>query len=229
MSDGAFVTGWRVYRARRSEFLDPVRVRRRTVVSGIVATVAGAAVVVTQLLWDWTGVSEPAAVGAAVAFAAAIGCLVATFLRTSRKLQAQPFSPLPGGWRRDERIGAQFTARPPALDPEDRDAVLDRADRSVEPAIASIDRLRWIPTGWFAACIGVIAVEFASTDGLVPVLVPVVFGLLQGGTAAATITWLGRAELTRRRVAMTLAVEPTPPLPVRNTEPRGSKVVLPDQ
>lgn len=229
MSDGPFVIGWRVYRARRREFLDPVRVRRRTVISGTVATVAGAAVVVSQMRWGWTGVSEPASVVAAVAFAAAIGCLVATFLRTSRKLPAQPFSPRPGGWRRDERIGAQFTARPPALDPEDRDAVLDRAERSVEPAIASIDRLRWIPTAWFAAWIGALAVGFASTDSLVPLLVPLVFGLLQGGTAVATTTWLGRAELTRRRITMTPAVEPTPQLPGRNTEPRGSKVVLPDE
>lgn len=228
MSDGPFAIGWRVYRARRREFLDPARLRRRTVVCATVATVTGAVVIVSQLLWGWSGVSGPAGVVAAVAFAAALGCLTAAFIRTSRKLQAQPFSPRPGGWRRDERIAAQFAARPPALVPEDRDAVLEQAERVVEPAIATIDRTRWIPAGWFAAWIGALAGGFAS-DGLVPLLLPLVFGVLQSATTVATTTWLGRAELTRARVAATPRVEPAPPLPQRNVEPRGSKVALPDE
>lgn len=228
MSDGVFRTGWREYRARRSEFLDPTRVRRRTVLCGILAGVGGAVVVVTQLLWGWTGVPVFAWVVAAVALGAALGCVAAAFVRTARRPQGQPFAPSRLGWRRSERIGAQFSARPPALVPEDRDAVLTRATETIEPAVATIDRVRWIPTFWLCAWVGALAIGLAS-ESIVALLMPLVFTLLQGGSTIAAVTWLGRAELTRRRVEATPAVEPEPPLQSRNAEPRGSKVALPDE
>lgn len=229
MTDGVFATGWRVYRARRSEFLDPRRIRRRTTVCGIVATVVGALAVVAQLLWGWSGASEAAGLVVAVAFAATTGCFTAVFVRTSRQVQAQPSSTWPEGWRRAERIGAQFSARPPELDPEDRDAVLQRAERAVEPAVVTIDRVRWIPAGWFVGWIGALAIGSASTDVLVPLVLPLVFGLLQGSTTIAAVTGLGRAELARRRAAATPPLDPAPPLRHRNAEPHGSKVPLPGE
>jgi hypothetical protein len=78
MTEAAVVTGWRVYRARRSEFLDPARVRRRTRVCGLVAAALGAVGVVAQVLWP-SAFAAPfmLALVAAVAFAAAGGCFVA--------------------------------------------------------------------------------------------------------------------------------------------------------
>jgi hypothetical protein len=227
MSDGAFVTGWRVFRARRTEFIDPGLVRRRTVVAGSVAVVAGGAVVVSDLLARWTGTSLPLTVVAAVAFAAATGCFSAVFVRPARRLQAQPWRPFPGGRRRSERVGLQFGAHPPELLPEDRDDVLAQASGMVAPAVVSIDRLRWIPLGWLAAWVGVFVSGLAASDNLIPLLFPVAFGLLQGGTWSTTVVWLGRAELTRRRVAATPPYTPPPRAAGRNTKPRGSKLGLP--
>lgn len=230
MSDGVFVTGLREYRAHRSEVLDPVRVRRRRAVSGGAAALVGAVLTVTQLLAGWMDAPVLEAVVALVTFAAASGCVVAVFCRTNRAASATTArsAVVPGGWRRTERIGAQFSARPPELLPGDRDAVLARADELVVPGVVTVDRLRWIPAMWLTAWVGVIALGWAS-QSIVPLLLPPVFALVQGGTAIAGVVGLGRAELTRRRVAALPPVEPEPQLPSRNVDPRGSKVVLPDE
>ncbi len=228
MSDGAFLTGLRVFRARRHEFLEPRRTRRRTIVCGLVAVIVGAASIVSDALTEWLGTPLPHTIVTAVAFAAAVGCFAAVFFRTARKLQPQRWQPFPGGWRRSERVGQQFSARPPELLPEDRDEVLAQASRMVEPAIASADRLRWIPFGWLAVWVGALVSGLASTESLVVLLMPPVFLLLQGGSAAATIVWLGRAELTRRRVEATPPWTPPPGPAPRNADPRGSKLGLPD-
>lgn len=228
MTDGAFVTGLRVFRARRHEFLDPVRTRRRTIVCGSVAVLVGTVAIVSDVLTGWVGTPLPQTIVMAVAFAAAIGCISAVFFRTARGSQAQRWQPFPGGWRRSERIGQQFAARPPELLPEDRDDVLERAARMVGPVIASVDRLRWLPVGWLAIWVGALVSGFATTESLVVLLMPPVFLLLQGGTAATTVFWLGRAELTRRRVEATPPYTSPPRSGERNTEPRGSKLALPD-
>ncbi|OIH94444.1 hypothetical protein [Curtobacterium sp. MCBA15_001] len=228
MNDGVLVTGLREYRAHRSEVLDPTRVRRRRVVSGAAAALAGTVLVVSQMLSGWTGAPALEAVVGLVASAAAVGCLVAVFCRTGRTASATRSAPLPGGWRRSERIGAQFSARPPELLPEDRDAVLARAAEVVAPAVVTVDRLRWIPAMWLAAWVGGIALGLAS-QSVVALLLPPVFALVQGGTTITAVVWLGRAELTRRRVVALPPIEPESPLRPRNPEPRGSKVVLPDE
>jgi hypothetical protein len=227
MSDGAFLTGLRVFRARRHEFLEPRRTRRRTIVCGSVAVIVGAATIVSDGLTGWLGTPLPQTIVTAVAFAAAIGCFAALFFRTARKLQPQRWQPYPGGWRRHERIGQQFAARPPELLPEDRDEVLARATDTVEPAIASADRVRWIPFGWVAVWIGALASGLASTESLVVLLMPPVFLFLQGGSVVATVVWLGRAELTRRRVEATPPWTPPAGPAARGADPRGSKLGLP--
>lgn len=227
MSDGAFLTGLRVFRARRHEFLEPRRTRRRTIVCGFVAVIVGAASIVSDRLTGWLGTPLPQTIVTAVAFAAAVGCFVAMFFRTARKLQPQRWQPFPGGWRRSERVGQQFSARPPELLPEDRDEVLAQASRMVEPAIASVDRLRWIPFGWLAAWVGAVVSGLASTESPVALFMPPVFLFLQGGSVVATIVWLGRAELTRRRVEATPPWTPPVGPAARNADPRGSKLGLP--
>ncbi|TCK64326.1 hypothetical protein [Curtobacterium sp. PhB136] len=226
MSEGAFGTGWRVYRAHRREFLDPVRLRCRTIVGAAVAFVAGAVLVVTDLPTPWTGSTLAASLVMAVAWAAAVGCFSAAFTRSAGRVPV-PSGPRLVGWRRSERIGRQFAARPPELLPEDRDEVLAKAAETIGPAIGSIDRLRWVPLGWLAVWIGAL-VSGLAWQSVIALLFPPASMLLQGGVWIAAVVWLGRAELTRRRVEATPPYTPPPPNGARNTEPRGSKLALPD-
>jgi len=159
MTEPAVVTGWRVYRARRTEFLDPARVRRRTRVCGVVATALGTVGVVAQLLWP-SVLEAPLGLTlvAIVAFAAAVGCLAATFLRTASTPDASQPAALTGDWRRSERIGQQFGPRPPAMLPEDRDLVHRQVEGSVGVGVVVFDRTRWLPVGWLIAWVGLLVV-----------------------------------------------------------------------
>jgi hypothetical protein len=228
MTEAAVVTGWRVYRARRTEFLDPARVRRRTRVCGTVATALGTVGVVAQLLWH-SVLEAPLglALVAIAAFAAAVGCLAATFLRTSTTDASQPAA-LTGDWRRSERIGQQFGPRPPAMLPEDRDVVLRQVEGSVGAGVVVFDRTRWLPLGWLIAWVGLLVVGEASTDHLVLLLLPPAFALLQSSSAITALLATGRADTARRRAEATPPYDPPPVAPTRNRDPRGSKIDLPD-
>lgn len=227
MSEGVVSTGIRVYRERRREFTDPARARRRTLVCGLVAVLAGATTVVTDLLTGWLGTTLPVTVVTATAFAAALGWFVAVCFPTARTRQSARWQQFPGGWRRHERVGAQFTRRPPELLPEDRDDVLALAERVVEPAVVSIDRMRWFPLAWLAAWIGALVSGLAA-GSVAALLMPPAYLLLSGGTVVAGVVQLGRAELVRRRVAAT-----PPRVPPAGNDPRstarvtGSKLALP--
>lgn len=228
MTEAAVVTGWRVYRARRTEFLDPARVRRRTRVCGLVAVVLGMVGVVAQLLWPSVFEAPLAlALVGIVAFAAAVGCLVATFLRTASSVALEPAA-LTGDWRRSERIGQQFGPRPPAMLPEDRDEVLRRAEVSTGAGVVVFDRTRWLPLGWLVAWAGLLVVGLASTDELTLLLLPPVFAFLQSSSAITALLGMGRADAARRRAEMMLPYDPLPTAPARNRDPRGSKLGLPE-
>lgn len=229
MTEAAVVTGWRVYRARRTEFLDPASVRRRTRVCGLVAAVLGTVGVVAQLLWHVV-LEAPLALAlvAIVAFAAAVGCLAATFFRTASSPEAREPAALTGDWRRSERIDAQLGARPPAVLPEDRDAVLRRAEASVGAGVVVFDRTRWLPLGWLVAWAGLLVAGLASTDELLLLLLPPAFALLQSSSAITALLAMGRADTARRRVEATPPYDPPPAAPTRNRDPRGSKLDLPD-
>ncbi|WP_144763133.1 hypothetical protein [Curtobacterium sp. 9128] len=230
MSEGVVSTGIRVYRERRREFTDPARARRRTLVCGLVAVLAGATTVVTDLLTGWLGTTLPVTVVTVVtatAFAAALGWFVAVCFPTARTRQSARWQPFPGGWRRHERLGAQFTRRPPELLPEDRDDVLALAERVVEPTVVSIDRLRWFPLAWLAAWIGALVSGLAA-GSVGALLMPPAYLLLSGGTVVAGVVRLGQAELVRRRVAATPPwAPPAAGDPRSKTRVTGSKLALP--
>lgn len=228
MTEAAVVTGWRVYRARRTEFLDPARVRRRTRVCGTVATALGTFGVVAQLLWH-SVLEAPLglALVAIAAFAAAVGCLAATFLRTSTTDASQPAA-LTEDWRRSERIGQQFGPRPPEMLPEDRDLVLRQVEGSVGVGIVVFDRTRWLPVGWLIAWVGLLVVGEASTDHLVLLLMPPVLALMQSSSAITALLGVGRSDAARRRAEATPPYDPPPTAPTRNRDPGGSKLSLPD-
>lgn len=229
MTEAAVVTGWRVYRARRTEFLDAARVRRRTLVCGLVAVVLGTVGVVAQLLWQAV-LEAPLALALVgiVAFAAAVGCLAATFVRTASTPATPEPAALTGDWRRSERIGQQLGPRPPAMLPEDRDEVLRRAEASAGAGVVVFDRTRWLPVGWLVAWVGLLVVGLASTDELVLLLLPPVFALLQSSTAITALLGLGRADAARRRAEAMPPYDPPPAAPTRNRDPRGSKLGLPE-
>lgn len=228
MSSGAFSTGWHVVRTRRSEFLDAGRLRRRTVLAGVVATVAGALLVVADLVWGIVSGPWPAHVVALVCFAAALGCLVATFVPVGAPGTASVADAPRGDWRREDRIGRQFAARPPAMLLADRDDVLARAERTIGPSTVAAARFVWLPVTWVVAWVGLLVAGLATSDEITLWLMPPVFALLQSATFIAAVTGAGRAEQARRRA---LALPPTPPadpLPRRNQDPLGSKLRLPD-
>jgi hypothetical protein len=223
----AFTTGLRVLRAERSRFLDPVRIRRRTVLSGTVAGAVGAFLVVADRLWGLFAGPWPLHALAVVCLAAALGCFVATFVPVGRSTAAPSAAPI-GDWRRGERIARQFAARPPDVLRADRDLVIDRAERSIGPAVITASRFVWLPVTWIVAWVGLVASGLADTDRLTLLLIPPVFAVLQSATFLAAVTGAGRADAARRRA---LAVPPAPAVPPsdgRQRDPRGSKVELPE-
>ncbi|WP_144711795.1 hypothetical protein [Curtobacterium pusillum] len=223
----AFTTGLRIVRAERSRFLAPVRLRRRTVLSGTVAGVVGAFLVVADRLWSFLEGPWPLHVLAVVVLAAALGCFVAAFVPVGGGT-ATTAAPPTGDWRRSERIDRQFAARPPEVLPADRDLVIDRAERAIGPAVVAASRFVWLPVAWIVAWAGLVASGLADVDRLTLLLVPPVFAVLQSASFVAAVTGAGRADAARRRA---LAVPSVPAVPApdgRRRDPRGSKVELPD-
>ncbi|WP_439688958.1 hypothetical protein ACRQ4C_13270 [Curtobacterium sp. SP.BCp] len=227
MSNDGFVRGWKAVRAHRSEFLDPRRVRRRTVVGGVVATGVGAFLVVADRLWGLFDGGLLRDVVAVVLLAAGAGCVVAAFLGVGRRSGRSARQPL-GDWRRDDRITRQFAAHPPAMMTEDRDEVTARAELSIETAVVATARSVWIPIGWLLAWVAFLVSGLATADRLTLWLIPPVFAALQSGTFVATVVAAGRADAARDRAAQLPSASPPPAPPQRNRDPRGSKLGLPE-
>lgn len=226
----AFSTGWRIARARRSEFLDPTRLRRRTVVTGTVAVVSGAGMVIADLLWGVFDGPWPLRLLAIVCLAAALGCMVGVFLRVHRRdldLRGTATGTGTGDWRRDERIDRQFAARPPAMLPEDRDEVLARSERTLGPSVALAARFVLLPIAWALVWAGALLSGLGSLDSPLVLFWPPMLMLLQSASFIAVVTGIGRSDAARHRA---LALEPAPVVeapPRRNVDPRGSKIGLP--
>lgn len=224
----AFSTGWCIASARRSEFLDPARLRRRTVVTGTVAVVSGTVMVVADLLWGVFDGPWPLRLLAIVCLAAALGCMVGVFLRVHRRdLDLRGTLGGTGDWRRDERIDRQFAARPPAMLPEDRDEVLARAERTLGPSVALAARFVLLPIAWALVWAGALLSGLGSLDSPLVLFWPPMLMLLQSASFIAAVTGIGRSDAARHRA---LALEPAPVVeapPRRNVDPRGSKIGLP--
>jgi hypothetical protein len=227
---GAVRRGWSVYRARRAEFLDAGRVRRRTLVSGLAATALGAFLVVADACWGL--VDGPLAREAATIalFSAGLGCLVATLCPVvDRSAALAPGAPL-GDWRRSERIERQFTARPPETEPEDRDEVVAAAGRLIGTSVAVVSRSVWLPAAWLLAWAAIVLSGLPSDDQLTLLALPALLGLLQATTLLSSVVGIGRADAARRRA---MALPPAPSRPARSAPPgdgrRGSWLALPDE
>jgi hypothetical protein len=234
MSNGAFATGWRVVRTRRSEFVDAKKARRRTVVSGLVAVVAGAILVVSEILWGFD--LEPVRGGLALlVLAGAAGCLAAPLVAISRPVISPPRGKTAVDWRRGMHIERYFSPRPPVVTSEDRDDVLAWADATLGPSVVAADRFVWNPVAFLLAWIGFLA--GGASLAVVPMLVvgPVVFGALQCVPFVSSVLTAGRGNAARRRA---LALPPASiesdaqadgrPVP-REGRPPGSQLALPEE
>ncbi|MBT2503867.1 hypothetical protein [Curtobacterium sp. ISL-83] len=228
MGNVTFARGWRLVRAHRSEFLDPAKVRRRTVVSGAVGVAVGTCIAIATLVWGVPEGVHPWDVLAMACFAGAVGCLTGSFMPVADRAALSRLSAQPrGDWRRSERIARQFEARPPAMLAEDRDEVLASAERAIGPAVVAASRTIWIPIGWLLAWAGLLLWGLATPDRLTLLLVPPVFGVLQSAAFIAAVTGAGRADAARQRaVALPPPSPRDTPLP-RRADPSGSKVRLP--
>lgn len=229
MAEGAFTSGLRVVRAHRSEFLDPVRLRRRTFLCGATAVVTGAVLTVLDLVWGIAEGPWPVHVVVLVAFAGALGCVVASFVRVGTPTTTTTPPALTGDWRRNERIEQQFGPRPPAMLPEDRDEVLARAERMIGPATVSASRVVWLPVFWLVAWAGLVVSGLATSDHFPVLLTPAAFAVLQSAPFIAVVTGAGRADRARER-ALGLPAATTDdqdPPRQRGRDPRGSKIELP--
>jgi hypothetical protein len=223
MTEAAVVTGWRVYRARRSEFLDPARVAGRTRFAGVTAAV----IVISDVALRWTGLPLWATVLVAVFAGITVGGFVAVFARAGR-VTPSAHAAVTGDWRRDERLGVQFGARPPATQPEDRDAVIARAERTVGATVVLVDRMGWNPVALAALWCALLVLATVTSVSPIVLLMPPVYVALTSGSAVNGLLVLGRADAARRRAEAMPPYDPPAAAPVRNRDPRGSKLGLPD-
>ena len=222
MSENALWAGWRVYQERRSEAVDADRTRRRRVLSGTVAVAVGAVAVVTQVLWQWLGTETPWLLVSVLALALAAGGMAAFCVPVRR---GDPPRRASVGWRETERIDAYFSRRPPAVEPADRDVVIDRVEQSRDATVGLVDRLVWLPVAWLALGLAVLATG-AAFAGPALLIVPVM-GLTQAGVVVQSLVALGRMDAARRRAEALDPVGSVPEPPTRNRDPRGSKLGLP--
>ncbi|KQR66308.1 hypothetical protein [Frigoribacterium sp. Leaf172] len=235
MSDGALRAGWRLVRERRGEFLDPARLRRRTVVAGLVAVVVGAALVVSEIAWGFD--LGPVRGGIAlVLLAAAAGCLAATLVGTAAPGVVPPAGSARGDWRRSLRIEQHFEARPPMMTSDDRDDVIAWADATLGPSVVAADRSVWNPAGfliaWIAFLVGGASLSVAPTLAFFPAA----FGALQCVPVIGAVLAAGRGEAARRRALAVPPLTPAEPAPERRPRPEpravrppGSQLALPDE
>lgn len=224
MSENALWAGWQVYRERRSAAVDADRTRRRTVLSGTVAVAVGAVAVVAQVLWQWSGSATVWFLVSVPAIALAAGGMTAFCVPVRR---GEPPRRAPAGWRETERIDAYFSRRPPAVEPDDRDVVIDRVEQSRDATVGLVDRLVWLPVAWLALGLAILATG-AAADKPALLIMPVM-GLIQAGVVVQSLVALGRMDAARRRAEALDPVDPAsvPEPPIRNRDPRGSKLRLP--
>ncbi|MBT1611355.1 hypothetical protein [Curtobacterium poinsettiae] len=207
-----FTLGWQVFRRHVTDVLDPARVRRAAVWSGVAAVVALVGMAVLEARVDWTGTTPVRSVVAMVLLALGVGLLTFACIPTwqppdpSTTINGRQVRP---SWQLAARGATQlYLQRPPVpVLPEHRDIV--RTDTVL---------LR-------RGLIGMLArVAPLLGSGLVAVLGAFVLGAASGfhvlAIAAYTVglskyfVRLGRSE--RARLAAE-SLEPAPETPARPT------------
>jgi len=229
MVKGALGVGWGVYRARRHEFLDSAKVRRRTLVGTFVALAVGLFLVIGTVYWDIFD-GPPVRDGVAIIFfSAAAGCLLMAFLPVADPGAAPSPGKMLGDWRRSERIERQFGKRPPAIVSEDRDEVIAGSQRLLATSVVAVDRSKWVPRGYFLAWVAFVVAGMASLDELTLLLLPLIFSALYSTTVVTSVTAAGRADAAHHR-ALSLPPAPADSSPGRpKSSPPVSRFALPDE
>lgn len=221
------IDGWRVVRSQRSVFVDPAKVRRRTVVALLVAVAVGAVLTIGAVGSDWIDVSPARAVVACALIAGGVGCSAGVFIRTGRS-DAVPVGDRPlGDWRRSDRIDQQFSAHPPTPSPEDRDVVLERAHRMIALGVVAVDRSVVPLIGFVLVWAGLLVAGLAAPEYAFVAVYPALLLV----TPVGSLLQVARADAARQR-ALGLPAPPAhePPRPRSRDDDRpGSKLSLPDE
>ncbi|WP_412161931.1 hypothetical protein [Curtobacterium flaccumfaciens] len=227
-----FKIGWQVFRERFPALIGPQYRRRVVVVATVVTVVAFIGFQGLALLVDDGSVPLAVWLVASALFAAGVGGIGSCFVPIGPKGWAVP--PIPGiGWRTQEAVARYYRRNPPAVEPEHRDAVLDRMPETRDLIVRGAFRGFLMLGGWALALVGTVVVNVATVpagDGLVGLSAFWFVVPLSGAvTAIGGLRTLGRQEQLRIEAG---ALPPVPPpLPPRGRPGArsGSKLALPEE
>jgi len=207
-----FTLGWQVFRRHVTDVLDPARVRRAAVWSGVAAVVALVGMAVLEARVDWTGTTPVRSVVAMVLLALGVGLLTFACIPTwqppdpSTTINGRQVRP---SWQLAARGATQLYVqrRPVPVLPEHRDIVRTDTVLLRRGLIGMLARVAPLLGSGLVAVLGAFVLGAAS-------------GFLVLAIAAYTVglseyfVRIGRSE--RARVAAE-SLEPAPETPARPT------------
>lgn len=189
-----FRLGWETYRQVVGEVVSPTRARRALVIALVCTVIAAVGMAALDIAVHWT---RPGSLGATVIVLLSLGvgsvafacCPVAVPIEpraTINGRQVRPDTARTVRWSVQRYLGA----RPPAIAPEDREAVLVDTTLFRRGVTLDLTRGTALITGGILATIGGASVGFTH-------LWPV-FMLVYAGNLPSALLRLGRAERARR-------------------------------
>ena len=207
-----FTLGWQVFRRHVTDVLDPARVRRAAVWSGVAAVVALVGMAILEARVDWTGTTPVRSVVAMVLLALGVGLLTFACIPTwqppdpSTTINGRQVRP---SWQLAARGATQLYVqrRPVPVLPEHRDIVRTDTVLLRRGLIGMLARVAPLLGSGLVAVLGAFVLGAAS-------------GFLVLAIAAYTVglseyfVRIGRSE--RARVAAE-SLEPAPETPARPT------------
>lgn len=190
-----FRLGWETYRQVVREVVSPARARRAFGIAVVCTVLAAVAMTALEAAVHWTGHDAPGAAVVIALLSLGVGsvafacCPVAAPIEpraTINGRQVRPDTARTVRWSVQRYLGA----RPPAIAPEDRDAVLVDTTLFRRGVTLDLTRGTALITGGILATIGGASVGFTH-------LWPV-FMLAYAGNLPSALLRLGRAERARR-------------------------------
>ncbi|MCS6568889.1 hypothetical protein NYQ35_08750 [Curtobacterium flaccumfaciens pv. flaccumfaciens] len=207
-----FTLGWQVFRRHVTDVLDPARVRRAALWSGIAAVVALVGMAVLEARVDWTGTTPVRSVVAMVLLALGVGLLTFACIPTwqppdpSTTINGRQVRP---SWQLAARGATQLYVqrRPVPVLPEHREIVRTDTVLLRRGLIGTLARVAPLLGSGLVAALG--AFVLGSASGFHVLLIAVyTIGLSE------YVVKLGRSE--RARLAAE-SLEPAPETPARPT------------
>ncbi|MCY1694147.1 hypothetical protein [Curtobacterium sp. SL109] len=217
-----FRLGWQVFRAQFADAVSVDRFRRALRIGVLAAVVAAVVMVATEAAFQWASTSTGVTVVVIVLLAIATGllalgcCPVAWPLDPAATINGRQVRPDTARTVRTS-VKPYLRRKPPAVRPEDREAVL--VDTALLRRGLVLDLTRWAPL----LLAGLLAAVAAWTAGALPAYVLLYFVLWSVGVLDR-VRELGRAERARRAAAALPPTDarPTPPTPTATRTDRVS-------